>query len=263
MATSPMRRIRREGLAWLEFDHLRSYPTLRHGISLRQEEGAEFDFSSRNQERARENIQRFCRALDLPQAQMVRVHQVHGRDIAVADKPGQFFEKTDGVCTAIPGLPVLLLGADCPLIIAYDPVVQAIGLAHAGWRGTVQRITANLIQTMMDKLSCKPDRMLAGIGPGICPRCYQVGQEVLDAARGKLHPTEQCFSKPSADSNGGGTWNFDLWESNRRQLIRVGVPRNQIQISGYCTYENPELFYSYRRQGQEAGRWAMLAGLAV
>jgi len=183
--------MQRGGLAWFEFEFLQEFSSLRHGISLRQKDGPEFDFSSRNRELARENIQRFCHALDLCSERMVRIHQVHSRTIAIAEKPCQFFEQTDGICTSLSNVPLMLLGADCPLIIVYDPDLPAVGLAHAGWRGTVQRITANLVQTMTEKLSCKPARMVAGVGPGICFRCYQVGKEVFDAAKKSLYPCNQ------------------------------------------------------------------------
>jgi copper oxidase (laccase) domain-containing protein len=104
--------------------------------------------------------------------------------------------------------------------------------------------------------------MLAGIGPGICGDCYIVGEAVMMIALLNLGETEGLFRPVTGEkSRYRDRWYFDLIEANRRQLLQSGIPPEKIEISDYCTYERPDLFPSYRREGVQAGRWTLLAGL--
>jgi hypothetical protein len=161
--------------------------------------------------------------------------------------------------TNVRQIPLLLLGADCPLLIAYDPVRQVLGVCHAGWRGTVQKIACHMIQIMRDMYKSETGDIFAGIGPCICGTCYEVGQDVVDQAEENLRHTREFIREK--DSLPARKWQFDLAAAIRLQLMEAGLHRRNIEESGCCTYEQPELFYSYRREGQAAGRWALLAGL--
>ena len=155
---------------------------------------------------------------------------------------------------------MMLLGADCPLIIVYDPLRPALGLAHAGWRGTVRRILRNLVQVMADQYGSDPGSLIAGIGPGICKNCFEVGAEVIAEAEKHLPFSGQVIVPP--DKAGSPKSHFDLIEANRLELLACGLHEENIEVSQYCTFERTDLFHSYRREGQQAGRWALLAGIA-
>jgi polyphenol oxidase len=257
-------------LSYLVFDRLADQPRLRHGVSLRRQSNSadkaltlDFNFASGDPARLRTNLDGFCRALGLSDVDPIVASQVHGNAVTVIDQPGQTIPPADALCTALPNIPLVLRGADCPLMILYDPGVPALGLAHAGWRGTVQKITIRLIETMIKQFACQPARMIAGIGPAICRHCYQVGPDVIDAVRQNLPDSEKLFS-PDLDTNGvpiPEKWQLDLFEANRRQLLHAGLLDSNIEISPWCTFENPEKFYSYRREGPAAGRWALMAAL--
>jgi copper oxidase (laccase) domain-containing protein len=152
-----------DGLSYLAFDNMAALPGLRHGVSLRWQRVAEtenthttgafeFDFSSRAPDRMRANLKRFCQTLGLSAEKTVVASQVHGCDVGVISKPGQTIPPLDALCTKIPDVSLVLRGADCPLVLIYDPVVPAVGIAHAGWRGTVHKIVLCLIETMTGQL---------------------------------------------------------------------------------------------------------------
>jgi len=249
-------------LAYLAFDKLDSYGCLKHGVSLRRQTftEAEFNFSSNSTERAGQCRNQFCHGLSLQPENVVRVKQVHGAEIAVVERNGASLMEADGLCTDIAGTGIILLGADCPLIIVFDPQRPAVGLAHTGWRGTVQRISRNLVQTMAAHYGSDPGRLIAGIGPGICKNCFEVGPEVIAEAEKSLPFSEQVIVPPDEASTPKS--HFDLIEANRLELRACGLQEQNIEVSRYCTFERTDLFYSYRREGKIAGRWALLAGIA-
>jgi len=250
-------------VSFQQFANLANQQHLRHGVSVRERpDGRECNFSSQHPQLAYENKLVFSRALDLESNTLVRHKQVHSNHIAVVTKPAETVGEADGLCTNRFDIALMLLGADCPLIMVYDSAAPAVGLAHAGWRGTVQHVTMNLVETMVSGFGCCAENMLAGIGPGICKNCYLVGEEVMMIAVMNLRKPEGLFRRASAENAiDQDRWYFDLIEANRRQLLESDIPAENIEISGYCTSERIDLFPSYRREGAEAGRWALMAGL--
>ena len=260
-----MNTIQTTELSIKQFVNLTDQRRLRHGVSVRERpDGLACNFSRRNPQLVRESKMLFCNALGLNANTLVRHTQVHGSHVTVVTRPGEIVGEADGLCTNRFDVGLMLLGADCPLILVYDPGTPAVGLAHAGWRGTVQHITMNLVETMTGTFGCCAGNMLAGIGPGICKNCYIVGEEVMLIAMLNLRRTAGLFRPaPAENANHPARWYFDLIEANRRELQEAGIPADHIEISGFCTFERIDLFPSYRRDGVQAGRWALLAGLVT
>jgi len=259
-----MRLVEASGVAFLVFEQLWGQGSLRHGVSLREGRGGiDFDFLKQDRKQREFKVDNFCRALGLSADGVVQAHQVHGAEVAVADGPQDKPGPADGLCTNRAGVSLMLWGADCPLILLYDPVGPALGLAHAGWRGTVGRITAGLVERMAGQFGSDPGKMRVGIGPGICGDCYEVGEEVAQEARKKLGDISGFLQwrSPGDSHRTEKRWYFDLAQANRRQLLEAQVPAGQIELSGCCTYEQGQWFPSHRREGKGAGRWALLAGL--
>ena len=249
-------------LNYLAFEKLNRQPNLRHAVTLRQPEPTE---------RA---IEKTTRALGLKHNSLIRPQQIHSAKIAVVREPGENVGRVDGVCTTVKNVPMALMGADCPLILVYDPANHALGLAHAGWRGTVQKITLKLLRKMKTEFDSDPRQMTAGIGPGICQNCYEVGPEVANEFQNKFDDTENYLfeilgdkhnvsigSESSLIDHDKPKWHLDLRQANQTQLIREGMPKKNIEISQYCTFEHEKWFYSYRREGLKTGRIALIAGL--
>ncbi len=213
-----------------------------------------------------ENRRRAASAAGLDLGDMVFAHQVHGRDVAVVtgadrgrgtvtvdDAPA-----ADALVTATPGVGLAVMVGDCVPIVLYDPVAHVVAAVHAGWRGTVARVTDATLDAM-ETLGADPARVLAGLGPAITAARYQVGDDVADAARA-------CFAVDGADvdgivrPDGTGRWTFDLWAANRRLLVEAGLDPAHIEVSSVGTGPGTP-FYS-DRTARPCGRFAAIANLS-
>lgn len=200
-----------------------------------------------------------CAALGADASHLTTMEQVHGSDIAVVDEAslGRRIDGVDGLVVDWPGVPVMGLSADCPLVLVCDPQRKVLGLAHAGWRGTAGGITRRLVETLVERFRCAPGSLRAAIAPSAGPCCYEVGDEVVRRAAQTL-PDHQCFfSPPAAD---GGSVFFDLWAANIAQLTAAGIMPERIDPARQCTICG-ERFFSYRRDGEATGYAALIAVL--
>lgn len=211
-------------------------------------------------ERVQENFVRFCAALGVDPAARVRTRQVHGTAVAKVDwdNTGEQFNATDGLITDAVGLPLLLFFADCTPVLLYDPVVHALGVCHAGWRGTVNGMAATLLWAMQAAYGTNPADVRAAIGPSIGPESYEVGEEVYNMAQAKLHRPDRFFRYPNGED---ANPYFDLWQANAAQLHEAGVPQDQIEIGGVDTAQNTADFYSHRAERGECGLFGVMAWL--
>lgn len=173
--------------------------------------------------------------------------QVHGSGVAVLEqKSGQRFagfhrlENTDGMITDIAGLTLLVMTADCLPIFFYAP--GWVGIVHAGWRGTQQKISRNAVDLLLEKSKCKPSEIYIIFGPSICAKHYQVGAEF-----------KNFFSGPALRQR-GKKYTFDLVRENREQIMLVGVPSENFLDTALCTVSKKKYFYSFRQEKEQAGR---------
>jgi hypothetical protein len=182
--------------------------------------------------------------------------QVHGTNIVkITDEnrgKGCFsltdaFANTDGFITNIQRLCLITMAADCVPIIFFDSIKKAIGVAHAGWKGTVLRIPRYLIEAMQHEYGTKPRDLIVGIGPSGGPCCYEVGQDVEAEVKNSFSNCENIIKNVEDKTI------FDMWEANRTTLIEAGVKPGNIQISGICTISSNNKFFS-ARQG-DGGRF--------
>lgn len=159
----------------------------------------------------------------------------------------------DAIVTDLPGICIGVSTADCIPILLHDCHARVVAAIHAGWRGTVQQIAIKTIATMQEHYGCNPSHMRAVIGPGISLSAFEVGDEVYEAFKA-TNATMERIAKRLPCSNGGEKWHIDLWECNRRQLTAAGIPEQNIQSSGVCTYARHREFFSARRLGINSGR---------
>jgi YfiH family protein len=172
----------------------------------------------------------FAGVLGLDGAELTTVGSVHGAAVARVDEPVDSVDDVDALVTDQPGVALFATYADCYPIVLWDPEKKVAGLVHAGWRGTQAGVAAVAVTFMQDEYGCQFIR--AGIGPGICGRCYEVGEEVAS----QFDPR---FSTPSGDR-----FMLDLAAANRAQLQDSGV--KSVYEIGICTKEH-YLFPSHRR----------------
>lgn len=156
---------------------------------------------------------------------------------------------SDAVITNRKDVVLTTIHADCLAVYLYDPVHRAIGLCHAGWRGTVGGIAVKTLEAMRDAYGTKPNDVFAAISPGIATCCFQVGEEVLDAFREAYSYAEEYATRDAADGAfDTPRYHMDLKGLNARQLIDSGILPEKIEKDVHCTCCEPELFWSFRRE---------------
>ena len=174
----------------------------------------------------------FARAVGIGDQVLTAAGAVHGSTVARVDEPRDVVQGVDGLITNRKGVALFLTYADCYPIVLWDPVNRAVGLAHAGWRGTAAGVAKAAVKAMSDEYGSAPGDIRAGIGPGICGRCYEVGGEVASQF-------DATFVTASGDR-----FVLDLAAANRTQLEEAGVA--EIYVIGLCTKES-EFLPSHRR----------------
>lgn len=259
------------GVWYGQFDHFRA-AGLCHGISTRLGGAGEAPFWSLNlgmragdePDTVRLNRRRFCEALGVDAARLVGAQQVHSDTIkrvtaADAGRGADSYETaipgTDALITNEPGVPLLLLFADCVPVIIYDPVRRAVGVSHAGWKGTVARIAQKTVLAMGEAYGTRPGDCLVGIGPSIGPCCYEVDDTVINPLQAGFSQW-QTLARPHGDRR-----LLDLWLTNRVQLEEAGVPADNIKAAAACTACNTALFFSHRAERGKTGRLGAMAML--
>jgi YfiH family protein len=153
----------------------------------------------------------------------------------------------DAIFTTERNLGIAVTHADCQAAIFYDPVHEAIGVVHAGWRGSVQNIYARLFDTMHREIGTQPHNLLVCISPSL-------GPDHAEYKNYKQDFPESFWSFQSKPNH------FNFWEISKKQLQECGILEKNIEISGVCTYCSPEECFSYRRE-KETGRNATVVGL--
>ncbi|HBW34253.1 peptidoglycan editing factor PgeF [Desulfosporosinus sp. BICA1-9] len=193
----------------------------------------------------------------VPWSSVVVGEQVHGTNVLWVHEEdgGRGVRELE---TAIPGVDGLLtqqtLGlmaffADCVPLYFYYPDLKAVGIAHAGWKGTAQKIGQKVIERF-EEAGGRTENAWLAIGPSIGPCCYSVDERVAEQFRSNYHKTP--FLHPQED----GHYLLDLWEANRGLFLEKGVRPENIDVAAICTADNTEWFFSHRRDGARTGRMA-------
>jgi YfiH family protein len=211
---------------------------------------------------------------------LVTVRQVHSDIVRLIDTPSELQFAADGLITKTSGLLLAILTADCLPIILVDARHQAVGVFHAGWRGTIQRIVEKGVGEMRRYFDSRPQDLKAAIGPGIHGCCYEVGSEVRERFEsqftygGKLFreieepdPVREKYPMLFLTARAPGhsvlpkKIFLDLVEANRRQLLAAGVPAKSIEASPLCTSCRTDLLFSYRAEKCKTGRMMAVVGI--
>ncbi len=162
----------------------------------------------------------------------------------------------DGLITDVPGVPLMILVADCMPILFYDPVHRAVGLSHAGWRGTVNHVGAKTLLRMGEEFGTRASDVKVALGPAIGGCCYEVGKEVAESFQ-SVFPWAGEVLAPGVKEK----YKLDLEEANARQILELGVTPGQILRAGLCTIKRMDLFYSHRAEAspdRATGRFGAL-----
>ena len=201
-----------------------------------------------------ENFTRFCTAFGFAYSELTIINYEHGVNVLPVTRAdcGRGFEKPplpfcDALVTDDPGVTLVTSHADCGALFFYDPVNRAVGMAHAGWKGTLGRIGQRTVETMQACYGCAPENIIAAIGPCICRDCFEV-----DKALGERFAA--AFDDPAIYSPGKpGKAQLDLARAALIQLLDAGIEPAHITMMDACTYHEPSLFFSYRRDEGKTG----------
>lgn len=214
--------------------------------------------------RVRENYRQVCAALGVDMGKLVFSCQVH-RDMVRPvtledvgkglDRPVDY--EADGLITDVPGITLVVFGADCATILLCDPVRRVIAAAHAGWRGTALGIAARAVEAMVRDYGCERKNILAAIGPCISKCCFETGQEVPQAMKEALGEEAMPYLRETGEEKAF----VDLKGLNALWLKRSGILTTNIDISLDCTLCRPEKYWSHRYTKGERGSQAALISL--
>jgi YfiH family protein len=298
---APIKTIRKSKLNILRAEQLKEVPWLMHGFSTRaggfsrayRQGDLNLGFTRDDSRAAVErNRAAFLRSLGaVSQTRrgsakaaklwpLITLRQIHSDIIRCVDSIPDEPLAGDGLITVMPGVLLAIQTADCLPVIIVDPKRRAVGVFHAGWRGTLKRIVEKGVGEMVRCFGSRPQDMKAAIGPGIEGCCYEVGEEVRtkfesqfsygaslfrevkesDPVREK-YPLLFLTARAPGHSELPKKIFLDLVEANRQQLIAAGVPKKNIGTSSLCTNCNPELLFSYRAEKGKTGRMMAVAGI--
>ena len=190
----------------------------------------------------------FAAALGLDGTRLTVAGAVHGAEVARVDGPLGAVRAHDALVTDRAGVPLLATFADCYPVVLHDPVRRTLALAHAGWRGTAAAIAGRAVEALRLEYGSRPWDLVAGVGPGICGRCYEVGEEVAE----RFEPAFVCPSP-------AGRWLLDLASANRAQLEAAGVQAERVHVHRACTRES-DVLPSHRRS-PDGNRFACIASI--
>ena len=186
------------------------------------------------------NLKLLCKKLNIKN--LILPIQKHSSKVGIVNfknKGKKFF--SDALITKELNLAIGVLTADCFSIFLYDPLHRAIGIVHAGWRGTREEIVKNTIIKMKEEFSTNPSDLQIAFGPGIRECCYEIKEDLREYFSGYIQERE-------------GKLYLDLKRANLEQLYSLGVKKENILDSGICTVCQNSYFFSYRKEGEKTGR---------
>lgn len=196
------------------------------------------------------NRRLFLGGLGINYRDLVAGQQVHGTKIVLAKKNhrgrgalsrSSRIKNTDGLITREKNLPLAVFTADCLSIFLLDTRQGAVGLVHAGWRGTYRKITTKAVRLMQQRFKSRPADLIVGFGPTIRKCCYQVGKDFRQLFKSGIIKKENKSY-------------LDLVANNKGQLLKLGVKSGNILDSEICTACQNKKFFSFRREKDRAGR---------
>jgi YfiH family protein len=222
------------------------------------------------------NRRKFQSALGAAGHQLFALKQIHSDVIHLSSQSAAGPCKGDASVTNRPGVLLGIQTADCVPILIVDPRKRAVAAIHAGWRGTLARITQKAIGRMQQEFGSKPSHLLAAIGPSIGPCCYEVGTEFVTKFTAQFADAADYFDEPrSGEEPDPLQWlnmkppghqpppknvHLDLRKANRSQLLAAGLHAQNIFTSDLCTACRTDLLFSHRREGPFSGRLMSVIG---
>jgi YfiH family protein len=197
--------------------------------------------------RTRKGEKKLRAALGIPQGRLLTLRQVHGAEVLIfGENPKALTHPLpyDAVITDKKRVALGIWTADCLPILMVDRSKKVIAAVHAGWRGLWRGVVQRAVRTMIEAFESSPGDILAGIGPGIGPCCYEVGTDVVSLFQNSSGSPHQFIQERE------GRMYLDLSCAAQLELSQVGIPPENIETIPLCTACRADLFFSYRRDGK-------------
>lgn len=235
-----------------------AFTTREGGVSTGIYESLNLSFTRGDEESAvKENYRRVAAAFGKMPEDIVCSDQTHTTNVRRVDSSCRGYGVTrerpytdvDGLITDTPGLLLATFYADCVPLYFVDPVHDAIGLSHSGWRGTAGRMGAVTLEAMHREFGTEPEQVFAAVGPSICQDCYEVSGDVAAVFAGEFRAAEGEILL----DKGHGKYQLNLWKCNERILLEAGVKREHLAVTNLCTCCNPRLLFSHRASHGKRG----------
>ena len=203
------------------------------------------------------------RLVVLRQVHGVEVREVTGATVEEAMEGGRGRWEADGMVTRESGLLLGVGAADCVPLLVADVRQRVVGAFHAGWRGTAAGMAGEGLRRMAEWYGTQGEDCVAAVGPSIGACCYEVDEAVRE---GLLAGPGREDAAAVLQGGDGGRWRLDLWEANRRQLVRAGVRPEAIAVLGECTGcaregDGARRYFSHRMEGGRTGRMLGVVGV--
>lgn len=197
-----------------------------------------------------ENRKRLFSALNIQEEQVAAVHQVHGNEVIEVSK-ASYTKGYDALITQRKNLFLAITIADCVPVLIYDKGKQAVAAIHAGWRGTAKSIIKRTLEKMSSRYGTNPKDCYAYIGTCIDECSFEVDDDVA-----KYFLTQH--KRWDKEKN---KFFIDLKKASEHQLLHIGVPKEQIEISPFSTVLNNNEYFSYRKENGKTGRMLAIIGM--
>jgi len=252
---------------YLTFPDLCKNKNIKHIFTTREGGVSDGIFASMNvsytrgdsKEAVDENFARIGEIFGLTLADFVCSDQTHTTNIRIVTEEdrgkGTVREKdyanVDGLVTNCEDLILGTFYADCVPLFFVDEKKMVVGLSHSGWRGTVGEIGAQMVSVFMEHFGSQPEDIKVGIGPSICQECYEVSADVAVQFQKKF--PKKDVQDLVLYEKGGGKYQLNLWEANRRILMKAGIARENIIVTDICTCCNPDYLFSHRASEGKRG----------
>ena len=250
---------KKKGVTYITFDLLEDYG-VKHGVFMRHGGVSPVPWRSLNmatsvgdsRENVLENRNRITTALGLKEDSIFDLWQIHSKKIIHADKPrakNQAHSKGDAIITNKMNISLLMLFADCVPVLLADVDKKVVAIVHAGWQGTYKGIVTDTVNEMKRAYDCQPENILAGIGPAICQKHYEVGEDVIQIFNNEYQGSEKIIKSENSKTY------LDLKHANFLLLKKAKI--RQVEVMDICTACLTEDWYSHRAENQ-TGRFGVL-----
>jgi YfiH family protein len=233
-------------LRWLFFSPLLNFDFISHGFIIKSKK------QNLSTQEKRNTLKRLIKNISSEEKHLIVPQQIHGNDCLAIKKGDELKKKYkgDAILTNRRDIFLTVSVADCLPIFLVEPKRKVVGLVHAGWRGTLLEIAKETIKKAQKEFGCKPENFILLFGPAIQKCCYDISEGIA------ILFDEDCLIRRSGEKS-----KLDLICANVKQFLNCGVKRKNILATNDCTYCNKDMFHSFRRDGDKAGRMIAFIGI--